>query len=281
VAAALLAACAALTACSTGTPPPSAPPSTTTGATPTPTRPSPVTSVDSHAPPGFVDLSDVDPTIVQDIRYATPHNFVGRPIKGYLEPRCLLTMQAAQALHQVQTAARAKGYGLKVYDCYRPARAGEDFVSWAHDLSDQTMKGEFYPNEPKSNLFTDGYVGGGKTSHSRGSTMDLTLVPYPPPTQRPFVPGEPLQPCTNPAGQRFPDNSIDMGTGFDCFDSRSHTLDPRITGTAHDNRLLLRQLMSDAGFVNYSNEWWHYDYSRDPHPNTYFDFPVARAALTP
>jgi D-alanyl-D-alanine dipeptidase len=237
--------------------------------------------VDSHAPPGFVDLSDVDPTIVQDIRYATPHNFVGRPVKGYLEPRCLLTVQAAQALHQVQNAARAKGYGLKVYDCYRPARAGEDFAAWAKDPNDQATKGEFYPDEPKSQLFADGYVGGGRTSHSRGSTMDLTLVPYPPPTQRPYVPGEPLQPCTAPQGQRFPDSSVDMGTGFDCFDSRSHTLDPRITGTARDNRLLLRQLMTDAGFVNYSNEWWHYDYSRDPHPDTYYDFPVARAALTP
>src|SRR5215831_16847642 len=207
-------ACASACAKTTPTPTPApAPPVTSPPASSTPT-PTPVTSVDSHAPPGFVDLSDVDPTIVQDIRYATPHNFVGRPIKGYLEPRCLLTIQAAQALHQVQMAARAKGLGLKVYDCYRPARAGEDFANWARDLSDQTMKGEFYPDEPKSSLFTDGYVGGGKTSHSRGSTMDLTLVPYPPPSQRPFVPGEPLQPCTAPAGQRFPDNSVDMGTGF-------------------------------------------------------------------
>jgi D-alanyl-D-alanine dipeptidase len=280
VAAAVLAACAGLTACATG-PPNAAPSATSSSASPSSTGPTPVTSVDSHAPPGFVDLSDVDPTIVQDIRYATPHNFVGRPVKGYLEPRCLLTTQAAQALHQVQTAARAKGYGLKVYDCYRPARAGEDFATWARAPFDQTMKGEFYPDEAKSSLFVDGYVGGGRTSHSRGSTMDLTLVPYPPPSQRPFVPGEPLQPCTAPRAQRFPDNSVDMGTGFDCFDSRSHTLDPRITGTARENRLLLRQLMTDAGFVNYSNEWWHYDFSRDPHPNTYYDFPVARAALTP
>ena len=272
---------AGASACAKGAAPPAPPPSTTARSSPATTTPSPATSVDSHAPPGFVDLSDVDPTIVQDIRYATPHNFVGRPIKGYLEPRCILTIQAAQALHQVQTAARAKGYGLKVYDCYRPSRAGDDFAAWAKDLNDQAMKGEFYPDEPKSRLFADGYVGGGRTSHSRGSTMDLTLVPYPPPTQRPFVPGDPLQPCTNPAGQRFPDTSIDMGTGFDCFDARSHTLDARITGAARDNRLLLRQLMTDAGFVNYSNEWWHYDFTRDPHPDTYYDFPVARAALTP
>lgn len=221
----------------------------------------------------------MDSTILTDIRYAAAHNFVGRPIDGYLEPRCLLTREAANALKQVQTAARAKGYGLKVYDCYRPARAGEDFATWARG-PDETMKGEFYPGLAKSQLFPEGYVGGGKTTHSSGSTTDLTLVGLNPPTQRPYLPGEPLVPCTAPAGTRFPDNSVDMGTGFDCFDSRSHTQDPSITGEPLQNRLLLRQLMTDAGFVNYVNEWWHYDLAHNPHPDTYYDFPVAHDALT-
>ncbi len=273
---------AVLVACGQSNPPaPSAPSSTrvTTTTTP-PVTPRPTVSVDRHAPANFVDLSTVDPTILLDIRYATPHNFVGRPVDGYLEPRCLVTRQAAEALKKAQTLARAHGYSLKMYDCYRPQRAGDDFVRWAGNLADQATKGEFYPAEPKSRVFADGYVGGARTSHSRGSTVDLTLVKLPPATQRPYQPGEPLVACTAPAGQRFPDNSIDMGTGFDCFDSRSHTLDSRITGPARANRLLLRQFMTQAGFTNYVNEWWHYQLDNEPYPDTYFDFPVADEALT-
>ncbi|MDT5028684.1 MAG: zinc D-Ala-D-Ala dipeptidase [Micromonosporaceae bacterium] len=152
-------------------------------------------------------------------------------------------------IEPAQTATRAQGHSLKVCDCYRPARAGEDFAAWVRDPHDQTMKGEFYPDEDKSKLFADGYVGSGMTSHSGGTAMDLTLVPLPEPTQRAYVPGEPLVSYSAPAAQRFPDNSVDMGTGYDCFDARSHTMDSRITRSARDNRLLLRRLMTDAGFV--------------------------------
>jgi len=254
------------------------PPVTATASPPSTVAP-PVTSVDQHAPRGFVDLSDVDPSILLDIRYYTDHNFVGRRIDGYLEPRCLLTREAAQALRKAQAAARAKGYSLKVYDCYRPMRAGEDFVAWAHRLGDQAMKAEFYPNVAKDALFAEGYVGGARTSHSRGTAVDLTIVKLPAKSQRPYQKGEPLTSCTAPARQRFPDNTVDMGTGYDCFDARSHTLNPAITGTPRANRLLLRQLMTDAGFVNYANEWWHYDLADAPNPHAYYDFPVARAAL--
>jgi D-alanyl-D-alanine dipeptidase len=187
-------------------------------------------------------------------------------------------MQAAEALHRVQTAARARGYSLKVYDCYRPQQAVDDFVRWAQSLDDQRMKAEFYPQVAKSALFNDGYIGG-PTAHSRGSTMDLTLVALPSRGQRPYSAGEPLVSCTAPEGQRFPDNTVDMGTGFDCFDSLAHTLNPRITGKAMDNRLLLKQLMADAGFNNYAKEWWHYTLAGEPYPNTYYNFPVARASL--
>lgn len=247
-----------------------APPASSSGAAPT---------VDARAPEGFVDLSDVDPTILSDIRYHTDHNFVGRPIAGYPEPRCLLTAQAAQALRRAQEAARHKGYSLKVYDCYRPLRAGYDFQQWARLPGAQAMKAEFFPNLSKRAIFSDGFVSDGRSPHSRGSTVDLTLVALPAPVQRPFVPGEPLTPCTAPAGQRFPDNTIDMGTGYDCFDSRSRTLDLRIAGPARQHRLLLRQLMADAGFRHYENEWWHHGLVAEPYPSTYFDFPVARAAL--
>lgn len=266
----------------TASPTPSASPSPSVSppvASPSRTAPSTGSSVDGHAPPGFVAISDVDATILQDIRYATPHNFVGRPIDGYPEPLCILTRQAAEALHRVQTAARARGLSLKVYDCYRPQRAVDEFIRWSRDPADQQMKAEFYPRVDKSALFDNGYIGG-PTAHSRGSTMDLTLVATSPASQRPYVPGEPLAPCYAPVGQRFPDNTVDMGTGFDCFDPLAHTLDPRVTGTARDNRLLLRQLMADATFTNYANEWWHYTMADEPFPRTYFNFPVSRAALT-
>jgi D-alanyl-D-alanine dipeptidase len=220
----------------------------------------------------------VDPTILQDIRYATNHNFVGRPVAGYLEPVCLLTRQAAEALHRVQVAANAQGYSLKVYDCYRPQQAVDDFVRWAADLGDQRMKSEFYPQENKSALFTDGYIGG-PTAHSRGSTMDLTLVRDPAPTQPLYQPGATLVSCTAPAGQRFADSTVDMGTGFDCFDSLAHTDAAGIVGPARDNRLELVRLMADQGFVNYAKEWWHYSLTSEPYPHTYFNFPVTTAAL--
>jgi zinc D-Ala-D-Ala dipeptidase len=225
----------------------------------------------SPLPGGFADLSDVDSSILQDIRYHTDHNFVGRRIEGYDAPRCLLTTQAAQALRAAQEAARVKGYSLKVYDCYRPLRAGEDFRRWAA-TNDAEMKAEFYPSLSKSDLFSNGYVASGGSDHSRGSTVDLTLVALPPKAQLPFSKGEILKPCT--AEDRFPDNTIDMGTGFDCFDTRSHTLDPRIPAPAKQNRLTLRQLMTDAGFRNYANEWWHYSLVTEPYPGTFFDFPI-------
>ena len=259
---------------------PSTPPGTASTASSAEPSPTPTLSVDTFAPPGWVSLSDVDPTILQDIRYHGEHNFLGRPVDGYLEPLCILPRQTAEALRRVQANARAEGYSLKVYDCYRPRRAGEDFARWARDGADRKMKAEFYPGLDKSQLFNLGYVGGGTTSHSSGSAVDLTLVALPPRAQRPFVPGEPLVSCTAPVDQRFPDNTIDMGTGFDCFDPRSHTLDNRISGAPRDNRLRLKRLMATGGFVNYDGEWWHYDLVNPPFHGQYFDFPVARAALT-
>jgi D-alanyl-D-alanine dipeptidase len=236
-------------------------------------------SVDSYAPPGWVSLSAVDPTILVDIRYHGHHNVIGRPVDGYLEPLCVLPVRTAQALQRVQRAALREGYSLKMYDCYRPSRAGEDFVRW-RDTADQAMRAEFYPKLTKPQVFSQGYLAGGRSSHSSGSAVDLTLVRLPAAPQATFVPGEPLVACTAPVGQRFGDNSVDMGTGYDCFDSRSHTLDPGITGPARSNRLLLRRLMAEGGFVNYSREWWHYDLTNPPYRGRYFDFPVAAAALT-
>lgn len=230
------------------------------------------------APKEFVALSEVDPTILQDIRYFTAHNFTGHPIDGYHRPMCILTRPAAEALRTAQRTLLARGYTLKVYDCYRPQRAVDDFVAWAEDLGDQAMKAEFYPEVDKSRLFLDGYIAE-KSGHSRGSTTDVTIVRLPPVPTRPYVPGEPLVPCHAPQDQRFPDNSVDMGTGFDCFDTLSHTLDPRVQGEQREHRLLLKRTLEDVGFVNLAEEWWHYTYRPEPFPDTYFDFPVARRSL--
>ncbi|MEH0938136.1 M15 family metallopeptidase [Micromonospora psammae] len=241
-------------------------------------RPLAAASGQPHAPDDFVVLSDVDSRILTDIRYATAHNFVGRPIAGYAEPLCLLTRAAADALRRVQTAALAQGRSLKVYDCYRPQRAVDDFVRWAKQPGEEQTKAEFYPRVKKSALFDEGYVGA-PTAHSSGSTVDLTLVAVPPAAQPAYTPGQPLVACTEPAGRRFADNSIDMGTGFDCFDPSSATDSPRVGDAARSNRALLRQLMTEAGFTNYPTEWWHYRLSAEPYPKRYFDFPVARSSI--
>ncbi|MDC2961213.1 M15 family metallopeptidase [Streptomyces gilvifuscus] len=231
-----------------------------------------------RAPKDFVALRTVDPTILQEMRYFTPHNFVGERIDGYDQPICILTRQAAEALHKAQLKLLRRGYTLKVYDCYRPQRAVNHFVRWAEDLDDQAMKGEFYPNVDKTRLFEDGYIAE-KSGHSRGSTMDLTIVRLPARPTRPYHPGEPLVPCYAPKDERFPDNSVDMGTGFDCFDTLAHTLDPRVQGVQRANRLLLKSTLEGLGFVNLAEEWWHYTYKPEPYPDTYFDFPVSRKSL--
>ncbi|MET7275142.1 M15 family metallopeptidase [Streptomyces flaveolus] len=237
------------------------------------------TGPEPKAPEDFVALGSVDPTIIQDMRYATPHNFVGERIDGYRQPLCILTRPAAQALHTAQTRLLSQGYSLKVYDCYRPQRAVDHFVRWAEDLDDQRMKAEFYPNVDKTRLFDDGYIAE-KSGHSRGSTVDLTIVKLPAKPTRPYHPGQPLVPCFAPQQERFPDNSVDMGTGYDCFDTLSHTLDPRVQGTQRANRLLLKTTLEDAGLVNLPEEWWHFTYKPEPYPDTYFDFPVSAKALS-
>ncbi|MFI5803853.1 M15 family metallopeptidase [Streptomyces sp. NPDC051561] len=241
-------------------------------------HPAPGGTVSPEAPRGFVALRDVDPTILQDMRYATAHNFMGERVEGYREPVCILTRPAAQALRKAQRGLLRSGYTLKVYDCYRPQRAVDHFVRWAKDLGDTRMKGEFYPRVDKSRLFADGYIAE-KSGHSRGSTVDLTIVRLPARPTRPYVPGERLVPCFAPPGERFRDNSVDMGTGYDCFDTLSHTDDPRIQGAQRAHRQLLKNTLAAQGFTNLPEEWWHFTHKPELFPDTYFDFPVARRSV--
>lgn len=225
-------------------------------------------------PDGFVYLHDIDPSIQQDIRYAGSHNFIGHPIAGYETATCVLTRQAATALSQVQTALRAKQLSLKIFDCYRPQTAVNEFIAWSQQPDQQQMKAEFYPNVDKSDFFKLGYVAA-KSGHTRGSTMDLTLVPLPVPASATYQPGQTLVNCTAPYQQRFFDGGIDMGTGFDCMDVRSHGDNRDISTQAQNNRALLKQVMEQYGFVPYSKEWWHFTLKNEPYPaDTYFDFPV-------
>lgn len=224
-------------------------------------------------PQGFVRLRDLAPDIAQEMRYAGPHNFIGRPIDGYLAPECILTRPAAEAVIRVQQELVRSGLAVKIYDCYRPARAVADFVAWSK-TPDQAMKAEFYPNVDKKDFFRLGYVAE-KSSHSRGSTVDLSIIPLPAPAQPAYVPGQKLTSCFAPRGERFPDNSIDMGTGYDCFDPLSHPGNAAVGTVPYHHRQLLRALMEKNGFAPYDEEWWHFTLKDEPFPATFFDFPVA------
>lgn len=231
------------------------------------------------APEVFVALDEVAPSIEHDIRYTTQHNFVGSRIHSYRDPICILTRPAVEALADAQQIFLAQGYTLKVYDCYRPQTAVDHFVKWAKRLRDDRMKAEFYPDVDKADLFADGYIAA-QSGHSRGSTVDLTLVKLPVADQPRWRPRMGLVDCRAPQEQRFADNSIDMGTGFDCFDPLSTTLSPEITGKAKANRLFLKDTLESVGFANYPAEWWHYTYQPELFPENYFDFPVSRRALS-
>jgi D-alanyl-D-alanine dipeptidase len=234
-----------------------------------------------RAPVEFVALRSVAPTIIQEMRYYTAHDFLGVRVDGYQQPVCLVTRPAAEALRTAQAKLLRQGYSLKMYDCYRPQRAVDHFVRWAKDLQDESMKAEFYPRVDKSRLFEDGYIAE-KSGHSRGGTVDLTLVKLPALPTRAYVPGEPLVPCYAPQAERFPDNSVDMGTGYDCFDTLAHTDDPRVQGVQRANRQLLKNTLAEVGFTNLPEEWWHFTYRPEVFPDTYFDFPVAwRSVLGP
>ncbi len=203
-------------------------------------------------PANFVYLEDIDPSIIQDVKYCTSDNFIGRPIKGYEKPRCILTLPAALALAKVQQELQKQSLSLKVFDCYRPQTAVNDFIEWSKDDSDQKMKASFYPRVNKIDFFDLGYVGA-KSGHTRGSTVDLTIV-------------------RQVQGQHAIE--LAMGTHFDFMDELSHYFSNQVSDEARKNRMLLRNAMQ-AEFQPYDIEWWHFTLKNEPFPNTYFDFFVA------
>lgn len=228
---------------------------------------------ESRMPDFFVDVEAQIPSIVLDIRYYGPHNFIGERIEGYNAPKCILTREAAAALANVQKELEAQSLSLKVYDCYRPQRAVDHFVRWAKDINATKTKKEFYPTIKKSDLLRKVYIDT-RSGHSRGSTVDITIVSLPAPGQASYKPGDPLHECFLPAGKRFQDNSLDMGTGFDCFHALSHTANSKIGKKQMRNRLLLKRIMEKHGFKNYEKEWWHFTLRGEPFSKTYFDFVI-------
>jgi zinc D-Ala-D-Ala dipeptidase len=203
-------------------------------------------------PEGFVYLEEVVPDIKAELRYYTTENFIGERIDGYVGPRCILTKVSAEALKRVQEDLKPFGLGLKIYDAYRPQQAVNHFVRWAKDLQDTRMKSKFYPEVEKRDLFSQGYIAE-KSSHTRGSTVDLTIV------------------FSSHAGIG---GELDMGTGFDLFSPKSWPDNPSNSPSQRAHRLLLRTLMMKHGFNPYPQEWWHFTLKYEPFSQTYFDFPV-------
>jgi D-alanyl-D-alanine dipeptidase len=226
-------------------------------------------------PAPLVYLRDVDPSILQDIRYAGPDNFTGRPVPGYGAPECVLLREAAEALSRVQRGLLARNLSLKVYDCYRPRKAVRAFVAFvkngADAAPDPRLK-RFHPNIERSRLIEDGYVAA-VSQHSRGDTVDLTLVELPARPMAPFGLRAVYGACTNPAEARAPDSGVDMGTGYDCFDPLSHTNAADITPAQRLWRQTLVEAMAREGFRNYAKEWWHFSLARTRSARA-FDVPI-------
>ena len=205
-------------------------------------------------PSDFVLLADHVPSIVQEIRYYSTYNFIGDRIDGYEEPVALITKEAARALKTVAAELMVQGYRLKVFDAYRPATAVKHFVLWGIEDLDLRMKPFFYPKIDKTDLFKKGYIAS-QSSHSRGSTVDLTLL------------------------DMTTGKEVDMGSPFDLFDEVSHPDYRGITDEQYDNRMILRNAMLRNGFEPIYCEWWHFTLKDEPFPNTYFDFPVSAQYL--
>ncbi len=203
---------------------------------------------------GFVVLADYVPGIIQEIRYHSTYNFIGDRIDGYEEPVALLTLEAARALKAVSAALNVQGYRLKVFDAYRPARAVRHFVLWGIEDLDLRMKPFFYPTLEKQELFARGYIAS-RSSHSRGSTVDLTLL------------------------DMSTGREVDMGSPFDLFSEVSHPDCREISDEQYANRMLLQKAMLRGGFEPIDCEWWHFTLRGEPFPETLFDFPVSVGSL--
>jgi D-alanyl-D-alanine dipeptidase len=222
----------------------------------------------ANLPEGFVYLDQVDSSILQNMAYATVNNFIGQKIDGYLSNRAIITASAAQALSLVQQDLLKDGFCIVVYDAYRPQKAVNHFISWSKDEADLAMKAHYYPHIDKKDLFDLGYIAK-KSSHSRGSAVDISLIRAGEdlviqPEERKFLDGRSFT--------YIGDGTLDMQSHFDLFDEGSWHDSPLVGQEASKNRNYLREKMQMRGFKPYDKEWWHYELSNEPFPDTYFDF---------
>ncbi|MEE3289678.1 MAG: M15 family metallopeptidase [Pseudomonadota bacterium] len=194
-------------------------------------------------------LSDEVQPIQTDVRYFSADNFVGEVITGYNAEKILMTLEAALALAAIQIELGERGLGLKVFDAYRPQQAVDDFARWAEDINDTSTKAEYYPNIAKKDLFSLGYIAA-QSGHSRGSTVDLTLV------------------------ELITGDELDMGAPWDLFDPISWPTSLEVSLPQKTNRETLREIMLRYGFNPLREEWWHFTLDDEPFPDTYFDFPI-------
>jgi len=203
---------------------------------------------------GFVLISDYVPGVIQEIRYHSTYNFVGERIDGYEEPVALITIEAARALKSVANEMNVQGYRLKIFDAYRPLCAVKHFVLWGIEDQDIRMKPYFYPDLQKQELFSGGYIAS-RSSHTRGSTVDLTLL------------------------DMTTGKELDMGSPFDLFSGISHPDSRQVTDEQYANRMTLQSVMVRNGFEPIDCEWWHFTLQDEPYPDTYFEFPVSAQYL--
>jgi D-alanyl-D-alanine dipeptidase len=203
----------------------------------------------AQLPKGFVYVEDVIPSIKVELRYFSNNNFLAKPVEGYKKDVAILSVQAANALKNVQEELKKYNLSIMIYDSYRPQTAVNHFVRWARDLNDTINKSAFYPNVKKQHLFQEGYIAS-QSGHSRGSTMDITLVD--------------VNTC----------EPLDMGSPYDFFGPESWVENTNLTTQQRANRMLLQTIMLKHGFRNYPKEWWHFTLRHEPFPDTYFDFPV-------
>ena len=222
-------------------------------------------------PGSFAYLRDIDPTIIQDIRYAGSNNFVGRPLKGYGAAECVVKREVGLKLKAIQQELSKENLSLKMFDCYRPARAVADMWAWAQNGRETAADRRFNPAFPKAELFRLGYMAT-HSLHSTGAALDLTLVDLKADNSGVFDPSKAYADCTAPAAARAPEASIDMGTGYDCTDLKAHTNTASITTSQRRSRNLLVAAMARQGFVNYSKEWWHF--SLPGIGGAAYDFPI-------
>lgn len=203
----------------------------------------------SKLPKGFVYVSEIIPNLKLDLRYLISNNFVGKPIDGYKAKKCILTIQAANALKKVNDELQEQGLCLLVYDAYRPQKAVNHFKKWAKVLGDTLTKSQFYPNVAKKDLFKLQYIAS-HSRHSSGSTIDLTI----------------FSSETNEV--------LDMGSPYDYFGKESWVNYQDLSKEQLKNRKLLQEVMLNNGFRNYPKEWWHFTLRYEPYRNEYFNFNV-------